>query len=167
MSQNTFPVNGEAMPGPQGLAQQEAARIQSIHTLQRMRREAMDEISRLIQFLDQSDPYVMTELEDNDDREEGGDSEPWLGSFDRMVNQEKSWRAIGAADLDAELDTSDDEPSLGSIEYHSPEHQSQELLWAAGCRRDLEQDDTESGIGDQDGLDEQVPFRDWQNVGMV
>jgi len=24
-----------------------------------------------------------------------------------------------------------------------------------------------SGIGDQDGLDEQVPFRDWQMVGMV
>jgi hypothetical protein len=39
--------------------------------------------------------------------------------------------------------------------------------WASGGRRDLEQDDAESGIGDQDGLDEQVPFRDWQNVGMV
>jgi hypothetical protein len=24
-----------------------------------------------------------------------------------------------------------------------------------------------SGIGDQDGLDEQVSFRDWQGVGMV
>ena len=33
--------------------------------------------------------------------------------------------------------------------------------------RDLEQDDGESGIADQDGLDEQVPFRDWQGVGMV
>jgi hypothetical protein len=30
---------------------------------------------------------------------------------------------------------------------------------------ELEPDD--SGIGDQDGLDEQVPFRDWQMVGMV
>jgi hypothetical protein len=27
-------------------------------------------------------------------------------------------------------------------------------------------DDGESGIADQDG-DEQVPFRDWQGVGMV
>jgi len=26
-------------------------------------------------------------------------------------------------------------------------------------------DDAESGIADQDGLDEQVPFRDWQGVG--
>jgi hypothetical protein len=33
--------------------------------------------------------------------------------------------------------------------------------------RELEHDDAESGIGDQDGLDEQVPFRDWQMVGMV
>jgi hypothetical protein len=39
--------------------------------------------------------------------------------------------------------------------------------WAAGGRRDLELDGAESGIADQDGLDEQVPFRDWQRVGMV
>jgi hypothetical protein len=45
-------------------------------------------------------------------------------------------------------------------------HFSQER-WASGSRRDLEQDDAESGIADQDGLDEQVPFRDWQHVGMV
>jgi hypothetical protein len=50
-----------------------------------------------------------------------------------------------------------------------------ELCYSA----DAEQDDADhedsdpaeeseaSGIGDQDGLDEQVPFRDWQNVGMV
>jgi hypothetical protein len=31
---------------------------------------------------------------------------------------------------------------------------------------DLEESEP-SGIGDQDGLDEQVLFRDWQNVGMV
>jgi hypothetical protein len=34
-------------------------------------------------------------------------------------------------------------------------------------RRDLEIDDGETGIADQDGLDEQVPFRDWMRVGMV
>jgi hypothetical protein len=33
--------------------------------------------------------------------------------------------------------------------------------------RELEHDDADSGIADQDGLDEQVPFRDWQGVGMV
>jgi len=55
------------------------------------------------------------------------------------------------------------EPSLGSS---GDLHLNQER-WAAGSRRDLEQDDAESGIADQDGLDEQVPFRDWQGVGMA
>jgi hypothetical protein len=55
------------------------------------------------------------------------------------------------------------EPSLGSV---GDLHFNQER-WADGSRRDLEQDDAETGIGDQDGLDEQVPFRDWQGVGMV
>jgi hypothetical protein len=32
--------------------------------------------------------------------------------------------------------------------------------------QDLEEFES-SGIGDQDGLDEQVPFRDWQLVGMA
>jgi hypothetical protein len=56
-----------------------------------------------------------------------------------------------------------DKPSLGSV---GDVHFNQER-WAAGGRRDLEKDDGESGIADQDGLDEQVPFRDWQGVGMV
>jgi hypothetical protein len=63
-------------------------------------------------------------------------------------------------------DSEDDglaEPSLGSVgEVHFDQ-----ARWAVGSRCDLEQDDGETGIGDQDGLDEQVPFRDWQNVGMV
>ena len=55
------------------------------------------------------------------------------------------------------------EPSLGSVgDVHFDQ-----ARWADGNRGDLEQDDAESGIADQDGLDEQVPFRDWQNVGMV
>jgi hypothetical protein len=108
----------------------------------------------------------MTELEDDDDREEGGDTEPSFGGFDRMANQEKSWRSVGLADLDAELDTADDEPSLGSFEYHNPEHQSQER-WAAGGSRDIEQDDAESGVGDDDGLLEQIGTKDWRHGGMV
>jgi hypothetical protein len=55
------------------------------------------------------------------------------------------------------------EPSLGS----SGDVHLDQTRWAAGGRRDLELDDAESGIADQDGLDEQVPFRDWQMVGMV
>jgi len=37
--------------------------------------------------------------------------------------------------------------------------------WAYGNSRDLE--DGESGVAAQDELDEQLPFRDWQEVGMV
>jgi hypothetical protein len=150
--------------GGSGLVQQEAARIQSIQTLCRMRREARHEIARLIQFLDASDGYVMTELEDDDDREPVADEEPSLGSFDRVTNQEKSWRAMSAADLDAELDTSDDESALGSLDH---DHHPNQEQWAACGRRDLEQDDTESGIGDIDGLLEQVGTHDWQRGGMV
>src|SRR5579871_1183979 len=127
------------------LVQQEAKRIESIQTLRRLRKEARDEISRLIQFLDQSDPYVLTELEDDDSClfEEGGDLEPSLGSFDRMINQERSYRPVSGESIpsvDAELDASDEEPTLGSRDHHW----SQEA-WATGDRRDLEQDDGESG----------------------
>jgi hypothetical protein len=104
-----------------GLARQEAARTNNIQTLCRLRREARDEIARLIRFLDDSDEYVMTELEDDGDLEEVGDSEPLLGSFDRMLNQEKSYRQVPGEDIpgiDAELDEADREPSLGSCENH-------------------------------------------------
>jgi hypothetical protein len=102
----------------------------------RLRKEARDEIDRLIGFLDDTDDHM--EREPDDDEPEA-DIEPSLGSFDRMADQRKSWLQRG-------------------------EH--------CGVN-DLEQDDADneeseaSGIGDQDGLDEQVPFRDWQNVGMV
>jgi hypothetical protein len=60
----------------------------------RLRMEARREINRLIQFLDKTDDYVSRELEDDDDREQVGDDEPSLGSFDRMTNQEKSWQKV-------------------------------------------------------------------------
>jgi hypothetical protein len=73
------------------LAQQQLQRVRSVSALARLRKEARDEISRLIEFLDASDEYVMTELEDDGELEDGADSEPLLGSFDRMLNQQKSW----------------------------------------------------------------------------
>jgi len=74
------------------------------------------------------------------------------------------WRQRGefCSGNDAEQDDADAEPSLGSLDQHHGQER-----WAAGGARDLEQDDGETGIADQDGLDEQVPFRDWQGVGMV
>ncbi|WP_407122823.1 hypothetical protein [Bradyrhizobium sp. STM 3561] len=139
------------------LIAQERRRRAAISTLQRLRREARDEISRLIQFLDQSDPYVMTELEDDDEREPE-EREPSLGSVDRGPDQTR-WSA-GSCD-DAECDDSDLEPSLGSLDHnHSQER------WASGNRSDLEEDPTESGIADWEGLLEQVGMRDWTNTLM-
>jgi hypothetical protein len=104
----------------------------------RLRKEARDEIDRLIRYLDDADNHM--ELEPDD---EGDDAE--------------------LEDGDPAEDDGLREPSLGSVgDVHFDQRR-----WAAGDRRDLEQDDAELGIADQDGLDEQVPFRDWPMVGMV
>jgi hypothetical protein len=150
-----------------GLATQQRERETALHTLARLRKEASAEIHRLLAFLDASDPYVATEIEDDGDDEDGGDAEPSLGSFDRMTNQEKSYRETFYAVYsgpDAEQDDADAEPSLGSIGMHA--HSDQEN-WAMGDRRDVEQDPAESGIGDFDGLAEQLGSQDWQQGGMV
>lgn len=91
-----------------GLAAQQQEREKSILSLRRLRKEASAEIHRLIAFLDASDPYVQTELEEENEREEVGDDEPSLGSFDRMVDQTKSYR-LGSFDVDAEQDDCDRE----------------------------------------------------------
>jgi len=107
-------------------------------------KEAWDEIDRLIQFLDKTDDYVSREIEDSID--------------DNPHDEETGDNGEDNEDADPA------EPSLGSVSNFA--HSNQER-WSDGSRRDLEQDDSESGIADQDGLDEQVPFRDRQNVGMV
>jgi hypothetical protein len=100
---------------------------------------ALDEIDRLIRFLDDTDNHMEREPDGDEDE----DSDP--------------------AEFDIPDEDSDPaEPSLGSLDHHLNQEQ-----WAAGSRRDLEQDDGETGIADQDGLDEQVPCRDWQGVGTV
>jgi hypothetical protein len=82
----------------------------------RLRKEARAEIDRLIRFLDKTDDYVSRELEDDDDREQVGDDEPSLGSFDRMTNQDKAWRqqslwAFPAVDAEQDdADREDDDP---------------------------------------------------------
>ena len=83
---------------------------------------------------------------DGDEDEDSGDTEPSLGSFDRMADQSKAWRQQAGehcSSVDAEQDDADNEDS------------------------DPAEESEASGIGNQDGLDEQVPFRDWQGVGMV
>jgi hypothetical protein len=104
----------------------------------RLRKEARDEIDRLIRFLDDTEGHMEREPDDEGDDAEMEDDDP------------------------AEDDGAH-EPSLGSVgDVHFDQRR-----WAVGDRRDLELDDGETGIADQDGLDEQVPFRDWMGVGMV
>src|ERR1700676_1098948 len=116
---------------------------EAFQAIGRLRKEARDEIDRLIRFLDKTDDYVSRELEDSID--------------DNPHDEETDDNGEDNEDADPA------EPSLGSVgDVHFDQ-----TRWAVGDRRDLELDDAESGIADQDGLDEQVPFRDWQNVGMV
>ncbi|MCC8955212.1 hypothetical protein H8B02_17750 [Bradyrhizobium sp. Pear77] len=137
----------------------------------RLRREAMDEIARLIRFLDDTDNHMEREPDDDEPwlgfQEAfpglglcGGsdDREMDLGTFDRMVDQTHASRQYFVEALaapDAEHDAADIEPSLGSLDQND----SQER-WAAGGQRDLEKDPAESGIGDYDGLLEQTGTQD-------
>ena len=173
------------------LAKQEAKRIKALQRLRRLRTKASDEIERLLNFLDASD--IDPDLEptsgfmngpaEQDECEIPEDAEPSLGSFDRMIDQSKSWRQGNLWNIpgvDAEQDDADGEPSLGSLDAIGDQE-----LWASGDRRDLEPslagggwsrstddreiDDGESGIGDADGLLEQIGANDWQagREGMV
>lgn len=77
-------------------------RARALSDLARLRKEASAEITRLIVFL-QSDPYVMTEREDDDHREDCGDTEPSLGSLDR-ANDQTRWGAGCPDDAEHEHD---------------------------------------------------------------
>jgi hypothetical protein len=80
-----------------------------------LRKEARDEIDRLIQFLDKTDDYVSRELEDAVDDvacDGDDDAEASLG----WTEQEARWgKHAWTADIDAELDGCDAEPSLGAL----------------------------------------------------
>jgi len=129
-----------------GLAIQQRARQTALSDLARLRKEASAEITRLIALLDASDPYVMTELEDECE-DEGAQCED------------------EGAEHDGREPDVDDEPSLGSCDPSMGG--GDQTRWAAGNRRDLELDHAESGIGDLDGLLEQVGTRDWQQGAMA
>jgi len=129
-----------------GLGIQQRERARAISDLARLRKEAAAEITRLIAFLDASDPYVMTELEDECE-DEGAQCEDEGAEHDGRE-----------PDVDAE-------PSLGSCDPSM--WGGDQTRWASGGRRDLESDPAESGIGDHDGLLEQVGTQDWQQGAMA
>src|SRR3977135_3883600 len=90
----------------------------------RLRKEARDEIDRLIRFLDETDNHMKLEPDDEGDDAELEDDDP---------AEDEGLR----------------EPSLGSVGVYA---HSDQRAWAAGGVRDLEQDPAESGIVDLDGL---------------
>ena len=71
------------------------------------------------------------DLEEDDPGGEGGpngivDDEPSLGSFNGMINQEKSWRqreVPGTCNIDCEEDRADHEPSLAAANAMGPQQQ--------------------------------------------
>jgi hypothetical protein len=77
---------------------------------QDMRLRTRELIESLVNYLDLVDGD--RDFEDEGDREEIGDAEPSLGSFDRMANQDKSWRQgnlMEPAGYDCEKDDCDSE----------------------------------------------------------
>ena len=163
---STPPLNTSAINPTAGMdwldVQSDATPQDIFRAIGRLRKEARDEIDRLIRFLDETDNHMELEPEDEAD---DADAEPSLGSFDRMTDQSKAWQQRStwpSPVVDAEQDTADDEPALGSLDQHDNQER-----WAASNRRDVEQDHAESGIGDWDGLLEQVGTQDWQQGALA
>ena len=89
---------------------------EAFQAIGRLRKEARDEIERLIRFLDDTDQHMELEEAVDDGPCDGDtDAEPSLGSFDRVVNQVTAWKtttAYGSGhDVDCELDRCDHEDS--------------------------------------------------------
>ena len=125
--------------GETGLAIQQRERETTLHDLARLRKEAFDQIEQLIGFIDSTDEYVTSELEDEDIDEPFEHDEPSLGFLDHVTDQTRiceggghnRWDILdregehdGAEPDEAdyepsagydggEMDTADDEPSLG------------------------------------------------------
>jgi hypothetical protein len=134
---------------------------EAFQAIGRLRKEARDEIDRLIRFLDKTDDYVSRELEDSiDDHPHDGDElEPSLcGVAVDAAGPGSHW----GNDIDLEGDdtptgrSAEDEPSLGSVAVLD----SQEA-WAAGGRQDLEGDEhdgREPEVDGEDGADVEPRF---------
>jgi hypothetical protein len=104
------------------LAAQQRQRAKTLRRLAKLRERASAEIERLLEFLNASDEYVQTELEQDDlDEDDGTENEPSLGALDRPMNQNKAWADTRQPQWlhDCEHDNCDDEangdkePSLG------------------------------------------------------
>ncbi|PSO30523.1 hypothetical protein [Bradyrhizobium sp. MOS002] len=130
MTKHVPPPTGVPLDGPEltqdaldrRLAIQQRERERTLRRLRRLREKASTEIDRLLEFLNASDDYVQTELEQDDlDEEDGTENEPSLGALDHPMNQTDAWTPYQgfAWMVDCEQDPSDDEPALG---WHDDPH---------------------------------------------
>lgn len=126
-------------------------------------------------------PHHLYQSNQNEDAEEGGDNEPALGSFDRIVDQGVAWHPFGMGayfpnPIDGEVDRSDDEPALASV---AADEWSTQERWAAGnaddregdpCCDDREGDEQQHGGDEHDGAEPDVdgePSLGWTVDGVL
>ncbi|MDR3489189.1 MAG: hypothetical protein P4M05_30360 [Bradyrhizobium sp.] len=125
----------------------------------RLRKEARDEIDRLIGFLDHTDDYVSRELEVEDGNDEpGGDDEPSLGSINPTTSRRQAiWSAGDTCDHEHEHDGrepgEDDEPSLGSSNDHNGHGAVYDNSGGGVIDGEGPDDDLEPSLGGGDGSD--------------
>ena len=94
----------------QNIAEQEAARQASIALVRQLRREAGAEIERLLAFMDASDTYVMTELEDDGDQADASYPESGVKVCSPMEDDEDS-------DVDEDSDPAEESEPSGIGDY--------------------------------------------------
>ena len=138
---------------PQGFVSQERAREKALRRVSKLRKQAADQIEKLIAFLDASDDYTMTEREPNGD--EADASYPRSGSH------------VCSPMEDDEEAGDENEPSLGSTATHETRCQER---WSAGNLDDREADPADDPLGEQvneDGGDDcdNEPMLGWTADG--
>ena len=114
---------------------------EAFQAIGRLRKEARDEIDRLIRFLDETDNHMEREPEDeaDDSDDEDGDDEDSLGSLERYASSygpdghnptgsQLNWAGGRGDDLEDEHDGAEPdecgEPSLGSLDRVTNQEQS-------------------------------------------
>lgn len=135
---------------PEQLAIQEQARQEALLTVRRLRKEARDEIDRLISFLDASDDYSTDEREEAVDDVPCDDSELEY-SFSGVTADGHNLPGHSEDELEADIGSreADDEYSLGS---RNPTENGSQEGWAFGLGGDLEDEhDGAEPDGDAEG----------------
>ena len=129
---------------------------EAFQAIGRLRKDARDEIHRLICFLDDTDNHMeREEAVDDVGCDDVGEAEPSLG----WTEQEARWGRYAEsamADIDNELDTVDDEPSLGALpstDQTTWEKNGGDDREGDGCPDDREGDEEQHGGDEHDGAE--------------